>query len=390
VHEISKAFEKSQYLLGIFIDLSKAFDTVDHYILLQKLKYYGIKGTALKWLRSYLTNRKQFVISNDGYQNNYLDIVCGVPQGSILGPLLFLIYINDLNKASNLISIMYADDTNLFLSSSNIYELFTTMNKELKHISNWFKCNKLTLNINKTKWTLFHSYAKKRLLPTNLPQLYIDEIEIKNDPVTKFLGVYLDENISWNKHINYVSTKISKNIGILYKARNYLNKNCLSQLYYSFIHSYINYANTAWGSTEKSKLKLLYRRQKHAIRIINYADRFTHTKPIFTEMRLLNLFELNIFKVLCFVYLWRNNLSPTAFNSIFKLKPNNKYDMRNINFLNEPFCHTKFNQFCIAYRGPHLWNNIVLLNFDQPTSFYLFKLYLKKRIFSLKNILRYF
>ena len=229
-------------------------------------------------------------------------------------------------------------------------------------------------------------------MPLNLPQIFIDNIEIKRDSVTKFLGVYLDENITWKHHIDYISTKISKNIGVLYKARIYLNKKILIKLYYSFIHSYLNYANIAWGSTKKSKLQRLYRRQKHAIRLICFASRFSNTKQYFIEMRILNIYELNIYNVLCFVYMWKNDLSLSVFKDIFTPKPINKCNLRNTDFLNEPFCQTNFNQFCIAYRAPHLWNKIALPNFDfeLPITFRLFKSKLKSLIFSLDDVLCYY
>ena len=154
---ITQSFEKNKFTLGVFIDLSKAFDTVDHTILLSKLSHYGIKGQTYKWMKSYLTNRKQFVISED---TGLLEIICGVPQGSILGPLLFLIYVNDMFKASAKVSIMFADDTNLFFSHANINEIFNTMNVELEKFNTWFKANKLSLNIEKTKYVFFHKPPK--------------------------------------------------------------------------------------------------------------------------------------------------------------------------------------------------------------------------------------
>ena len=291
--------------------MSKAFDTVNHDILLKKLDIYGIRGNTKKWLKSYLENRKQCISFNKSNFTEFCNIVCGVPQGSILGPLLFLIYVNDLYMASpKIATVMFADDTNFFLSDRHTESLFMNMNNELDKVSTWFKANKLSLNSLKTKFSLFHPSGKKRGIPNNLPLLKIDNRNIERNVVTKFLGVLIDENLNWKAQIANVSSKVSKNIGILYKATPFLNKSQLKQLYYAFIHSYLNYGNMAWGSTHKSKLQTLYRRQKHAIRVINARDRFTHTKPLFIEMNILNLFEINVFKILLFMFKCKLNISP--------------------------------------------------------------------------------
>ena len=167
---------------------------------------------------------------------------------------------------------------------------------------------------------------------------------------TKFLGVFIDENLSWKQHIEIMSSKISKSIGILYKSRDVLSKQCLKQLYFSFIHSYVNYANIAWASTSKSKLERLYRCQKHAACVIYHKGPYTHASP----------FKLNIFIILCFMYKCKQNLNPPVFLNIFTHRTKTKYAPRNEYSIQEPLCRTNFSQYCISYRGPYLWNKIVI------------------------------
>ena len=164
---------------------------------------------------------------------------------------------NDLYKASNrLMEVMFANDTNLFLSHRNIDTLFAIMNVELENVSTWFRSNKLSLNVNKTKWSLFHPLSKRQFFPQTLPNLLIEDIHIKREHVKKILGVYIDENLSCKQHIEILSSKISKSIGILYKSRDVFRKQCLKQLYFSFIPSYVNYANIAWASPVKLNLNV--------------------------------------------------------------------------------------------------------------------------------------
>ena len=178
----------------------------------------------------------------------------------------------------------------------------------------------------------------------------------------------------------------------MYKARNALNKHSLTQLYFSFIHCHLNYANIAWGNTNKSKLLPLYRQQKHVARLINFKDRFAHAKPLLFEMKILNIYQLNIFNILCFMYKCKTNASPVSFHNLYTLKDKNKYNLRNDNLIRQPFSQTNFGKSCISFRGAFLWNKIVLknFNFSNEWNYLSFKKKLKEIILSLEDIFLYF
>ena len=227
---------------------------MDHYILLQKLKHLGLDNQALGWFSSYLEPRLQFV-AYKGVNSPPLVTKCGVPQGSILGPLLFLIYINDLANVSDLLSkILFADDTSLFYSHSDPKTLMKVVNEELEKIAKWFKINKLSLNIKKTNFILFGQNHKKN--PINITVL-IDNVSITKVKSTRFLGVLIDENISWKPHISLITSKIAKNIGIIGKICYLLNTTVSLNLYYSMVYPFISYCNIAWAKMTEKYIILL-------------------------------------------------------------------------------------------------------------------------------------
>ena len=192
---------------------------------------------------------------------------------------------------------MFADDTNFFFERSNVNTLFKTVNDELIKINEWFSANKLSLNVGKTKFLLFHKSGKKCGIPSHLPTLKINNHDIERVNTMKFLGVLLDDNLSWKEHIKYFENKIAKNIGLMYRAKLLLDKESLLALYYSYIHSYLNYANLAWDSTYLTNLKKLRSQQKHAIRIVHNKRKFEHTKELFKSASVLNLYKLNILSI---------------------------------------------------------------------------------------------
>ena len=392
-NEISNSFENNLLTLGVFIDLSKAFDTVDHKILISKLNHYGIKGKTLTWFRDYLKYRSQCV-SLVSDNSDFKEINCGVPQGSILGPLLFLLYINDIyNSSENLKFVLFADDTNLFYSHHDVHTLFNTVNQELKQLEDWFKANRLSLNVDKTKYTLFHKTSQADNLPLKLPNLTINGKIINRENSIKFLGVVLDQHISWNEHIRIVENKISKNIGLLCKAKYLLDLHSLKSIYYTFIHSYINYANIVWGSTFHSKIKNIHRKQKLAGRIICNVDRHTSGEPIMHKLGILNVFKLNIFQTLVFMFKVRKGMSPKVFIDEFK-KINHKYPTRHSkDCFSLPKIKSSFGKFSMSYRGPYLWNSFVKQHSvlrDEKTSLESFKVLTKRIILRIQNDLHYY
>ena len=200
VDKLLNMMDKGQVPLGIFLDLSKAFDTLDHNILMKKLEFYGVSDGPGKLLESYLSNRKQFVVFDD-IKSQVLDIKTMVPQGFILGPLLFLIYITDIVKSSSFFKfILFADDTTLFAPiNTNNKETANIINVELEKLITWLKLNKLSLNFSKTKFCIFHKVQRK----VSIPEIQIENTVIGNTKVVDFLGFRLDENLNWNDHIKH-------------------------------------------------------------------------------------------------------------------------------------------------------------------------------------------
>lgn len=254
------SLEDSMSTLAVFLDLSKAFDTIDHHILLDKLSYYGIRGKALEWFRSYLSDRSQYV-NYTNVKSESLDIVCGVPQGSILGPLLFIIYTNDLPFVlSNSKCILFADDTTLYTSAEGMSELRQLMESDLNILSDWFCANKLSLNVQKTNFLIFKS---KNCKCHNHP----DTLQLGNQIIhrlhsTKFLGIFIDDKLDWTDHIQHVVKKVASGVYALNAAKNILNVASLKTLYYSLVHPYLNYGTMLWGNTYLYKLRRLEVLQK--------------------------------------------------------------------------------------------------------------------------------
>ena len=361
VDKITNTFDTQDHMVGVFLDFSKAFDTVDHHILLDKLAHYGIRGLALQWITSYLTSRVQYVCF-DNICSDRESIVCGVPQGSILGPLLFLLYINDISNVSDKVfSILFADDSNVFCTGKNIYEVINNMNRELNKIIIWLHTNKLTLNVDKSNYIIF---SRQKITTHN--DIKIDNTTLKRIYETKFLGVYIDAKLSWKTHVSYIKNKISKGIGILCKARKSLTTDALVTLYYSFIYPYLSYCLEIWGACYTTYLNALFLQQKRILRIITSSEWRASTTPIFKSLKILSITKLYTYRILLFWFKYENNMLPESIYGIFiRRNEIHSHNTRHNTMFHIPHISTEISRHSFVYNAIKIYNtNYTKCNFN--------------------------
>ena len=307
VEKIKESLDNCNFSIGLFLDFSKAFDTIDHDILLEKLNFYGIRGLCLSWIKSYLTNRTQKTLFN-GTSSTSQNITCGVPQGSVLGPLFFIMYINDIYLTSpKLFFVLFADDTNILISGNNINELQNILNQELKVIQSWLIANKLSLNVGKTKYIIF-STTRKKFNSKNI-KIYMNDQELEQVSDIKFLGITIDKHLTWKKHIQTIKTKISRTVGILFKVRDLLNRQSCMTIYNSLIYSYLNYCNIIWGDACVTAINSLLLIQKRFVRLCTNSEFLAHSYPLFKELKVLTIFDIFKLNQCEFLFKWKNNIN---------------------------------------------------------------------------------
>ena len=336
------------FCINIFIDFHKCFDTIDHAILIGKLELYGVSGLILNLIKNYLTNRTQSVRINETISPP-LHITKGVPQGSILGPLLFLFFINDLPNISNIFTpVLYADDTTLSIKTNSIPQATSLGNRELEKFYNWAVANKLSINfdIDKT-YFMIHTFRNFDLSELSLN---IGNYTLPNCDNSKFLGVIVDNKLKFKNHIDYISKKISKSIGIIYKlSKLKMPFNVLKQLYYNLIYSHLNYTVCCYASTYDSHLNKLLLLQKRVIRIINNAPFQAHTDPLFFANGILKIHD--IYKLNIGLYMYQHNMSAQYLRS-------QAYHTRGQDVLLPHSARLTLTQNSISVAGPNIWNTI--------------------------------
>ena len=312
--------DKGQYTAMVFIDLKKAFDTVNHEILLKKLTKYGIIGLENTWFASYLENRMQFCRVN-GFPSNVNNINCGVPQGSCLGPLLFLIYINDVPfSLQNSQVTMYADDTTISYSSNNIDDLNDKLNRDLNCLKQWLQGNKLSLDVIKTQAMVVGSRPNlKKISEGNVqsPSFAMGDSQIEIVEKTKYLGIQLDQHLVWDEHTRLLRAKVSRAIGFLKYAKTILPQETLSQIYRGIVEPHFRYCCSVWGSCGESRRLTLQKLQNRAARIVTNSSYDAPADALIQQLKWPNIAEIIKRETATIVYKSLNGFAPTYLSNIF-------------------------------------------------------------------------
>ena len=353
---ILKGYEQQKSTVAVFLDLSKAFDTLSHEILLQKLDRYGIRGIANEWFASYLSDRKMRCKCQFDGCNEYSDeyhVEYGAPQGSVLGPLLFLLFTNDLYRhLENCGCILFADDTTIYMSHKNLTYLNHCLEHDLRIISDWFKDNLLTLNTTKTVAMQF----LHRKSTGQIKSIMIDNTKIPFVRETKFLGIWLDEKLSWKPHIAKLMNKLKRNIHLLANHRNFLDSHTLKLIYLAQIQSHLNYGLILWENmASRESLNKIKTLQNKCMRMIKPKQ---NVQATYKELKLLELNKLIDLENKKLGYKIHNNLLPIQMSNIIKsdaenktLKKTHNYDTRNKKVLYLPKIKNNSYQQSFLYCG---------------------------------------
>ena len=363
------SMDKGEMIGMVTIDLQKAFDTVDHSVLLNKLRLNGLDQHACKWFRNYLSNRAQFTVVN-GVQSSPQIIKCGVPQGSNLGPLLFLIFINDLpNCLKNCVVSLYADDTCIYYASNTVQDIENYLNQDLRNISDWLSCNRLALNTKKCETMLIGS--KKRIRGKNV-DVFIDNKKLNQVTVCKYLGVYLDNSLDWDKHVKHLCKSTVKNLYLLKRIRHCISQKTALLFYKSIAQSKLDYCDVVWNNMKKQNIKKLQILQNRLLKTVIRVENRYSTRLLYENLCLDTLVERRKNHVLCIMYKIADQSTPDYLLSKFNFKYTS-YSLRNApRIFTLPRIKTCFKKKSLSYYGAKLWNELPVETKYKQT-YYTFK-----------------
>lgn len=316
VEEIKIAIDKGEYAIGIFLDIQKAFDSIDHNILLKKLDHYGFRGHSQIFLKSYLSNRSQYTEVN-GSKSKIQEIKYGVPQGSVLGPLLFLLFVNDFGNAVNNKGRLFADDTSLLIHHKNIYILVNQAQGMLCKSKTWFALNKMSLNydIGKSHFILFHGTRKDS--QPQITHLIAGNVILPRQDVTKYVGLNIDEKLTWEHHIKEVCKSLVKYFGIFYNIRNFIDTKLARIIYYACIYSKIKYGIEIYGTACKTKLETLQVMQNKLMKVLTNKDYMYSTNALHKDLKIMKIEDIYKHTTCQFVYNCINKNLPDKFHNYF-------------------------------------------------------------------------
>ena len=354
---IRAALDSGLVTCGIFVDFQKAFDTVNHEILLKKLDHYGFRGVVNDWFRSYLTNRKQKVVIN-GFESDSKSLPHGVPQGSVLGPILFLIYINDLHQCIKYCTTYhFADDTNLLNISKDYKTLKKQVNYDLFNLHKWLIANKISLNEGKTELIYFRKNG-----PAPILNIKLHGKTLTPSKSVKYLGVLVDEYLTGEAHCRELVKKLNRGNGMLAKARHYVPFLDLKNIYHAIFSSHLMYGAQVWSPKLLSVTDKISRLQKNAMRIITFSDFKAHSEPLFKQVEILTFMDSISVHNCVFVYDYLHGNLPNSFIETFKrIEDSHDIETRQscTGMLTTPkYNSTQFGLKCIYKKCINSWNDI--------------------------------
>ena len=356
-----KALDSGKMVGVTFIDLCKAFDSVNHDILIDKLKTYGCSDSTVMWFSSYLSNRSQIVYFK-GSLSDKQNIGRGVPQGSILGPLLFVLFVNDIPlHLSKCDSDLYADDTSVYTVGSSSVEVQESLQTDMDSLSKWCLYNDLCINVNKTNSMLITTRQKRSQNSVDISDLniLINGEVVPSCASQRLLGVNISHSLDWDQHITNIRKSINSRLYVLLRIRYFLPLQARIAFCNGYILPYLDYCNTIWGNTTKANLDRLLRLQKRAARLI-FDDFETSSKILFIKLNWLPMSQRVQYNKALLVYKCLHEPMPEYMKSIFSFQSNSQYSLRsetNGNLV-VPKPNHELYKHSFAYSGAKLWNSL--------------------------------